>query len=390
MAGTIVVQEVGNPSFGVNGHLLDVPGGRWRLNTPSLIIDLDQLEANIAQMARLCSQQAIALRPHAKTHKSIEIARRQLKAGAIGICCAKLGEAEVLASGGIESILVTSPVVSAEGCRRVTALNRLCPDLIMVTDSIANAENLATAAAQSGRPLKVLIDLDVGQHRTGIAPGEGALALAGAIAAAPNLILAGIQGYAGHLMHLHGRPARQAATLAAMDMLAGMRAALEARGLACPIVTGGGTGTFDLDPGAAVLSDLQAGSYIFMDAQYAEVWEADEEQIPFSTSLFVQTMVISANLPGRATTDGGLKAFATDAGPPRIIGGAPDGTRYVISSDEQGRLELDAGATLGVGAIVTCAVPHCDPTVNLYDHYHVVRGDELIDIWPVDARGRSQ
>ena len=386
----MMIENAGKPDLGVNAHLLNVPGGRWRLNTPSLILDLDLLDENIARMARLCAGQNFALRPHAKSHKSIRIARRQLEAGAVGICCAKLGEAEVFAAGGIDSILLTSPVVSAEGCRRLADLNRLCPDLMVVTDSIENAENLAGAGAASGKPLKVLIDLDVGQHRTGIAPGDGALALARTIAATPHLSLAGIQGYAGHLQHRHGRAEREAGTLAAMAMLAGMRAALEAQGFACPIVTGGGTGTFDLDPRAAVLTDLQAGSYIFMDAQYAEVWEADAERVPFATSLFVQTIVISANVPGQATTDAGLKAFATDAGPPRIVAGAPQGTSYVLGSDEQARLEFTPGNGLAPGAVLTCAVPHCDPTVNLYDHYHVVRGDTLIDIWPVDARGRSQ
>jgi 3-hydroxy-D-aspartate aldolase len=376
--------------LGVNAHLVGVPGGRWRLNTPSLIVDLDLLDENIAKMARLCVEQGIELRPHAKTHKSIEIARRQLKAGAIGICCAKLGEAEILAAGGIESVLVTSPVVTAEGCRRLAALNRLCPELIVVTDCAANAAMLCAAAEASGRPLKVIIDLDVGQHRTGIAPGEGAIALAGTIAATPGLGLAGIQGYAGHLMHVHDRREREAATRAVMAVLAATRAALEEQGLPCPIVTGGGTGTFDLDPSAAVLTDLQAGSYLFMDGQYDDVWETGGERKPFSTSLFVQTTVISAPLPGSATTDAGLKAFATDAGLPRIVGGAPDGTRYLFRGDEQGGLEFSGGNALEIGATVTCAVPHCDPTVNLYDHYHIVRGDMLIDIWPVDARGRSQ
>lgn len=381
---------MGEPFPGVNAHLLGVPGGRWRLNTPSLIIDLDLLEDNIARMARLCARQAIALRPHAKTHKSIEIARRQLAAGAIGICCAKLGEAEVFAAGGIESILITSPVVSEEGCRRLAALNRLCPDLMVVTDCAANVELLSRAGAASGRPLKVVVDLDVGQHRTGIAPGDRAIALARTISAGSGLSLVGIQGYAGHLMHVGDRRERATGTRAVMDMLARMRAALEARRLACPVVTGGGTGTFDLDPGAGVLTDLQAGSYLFMDGQYEDVWAMAGQQVPFSTSLFVQTTVISANLPGSATTDAGLKSFATDAGLPRIVGGAPEGTRYLFRGDEQGGLEFSPGNALGTGATVTCAVPHCDPTVNLYDHYHVVRGDTLIDIWPIDARGRSQ
>jgi D-serine deaminase-like pyridoxal phosphate-dependent protein len=212
-----------------------------------------------------------------------------------------------------------------------------------------------------------------------------------AIAASPGLSFAGIQGYAGHLQHVGDRRERAATTLAAMALLDEMRAALEGQGLACPIVTGGGTGTFDLDPGAGALTDLQAGSYIFMDGQYNDVWEKDGEAAPFATSLFVQTTVISANHSGIATADGGLKAFAADAGPPRIVSGAPEGTVYLARSDEHGRLELPPGHNrLAVGTAVTCAVPHCDPTVNLYDHYHVVRGDTLVDIWPVDARGRSQ
>ena len=376
--------------LGVNAHLLDVPGGRWRLNTPSLVLDLDRLDENIALMARLCAEHKVGLRPHAKSHKSIEIARRQLAAGAVGICCAKLGEAEMLAEGGIGSILITSPIVTEEGFRRLAALNRSCPDLMVVTDNAAHVSGLSGAAAGSGKTLKVVVDLDVGQHRTGIAPGDGAVALAHAIAAAPGLSLAGIQGYAGHLQHVENRRDRKTGTLAAMSLLADMRAALEGEGLGCPIVTGGGTGTFDLDPGAGALTDLQAGSYIFMDGQYNDVWGKDGEAPPFATSLFVQTTVISANHPGIATADGGLKAFAADAGPPRIVAGAPEGTIYLARSDEHGRLELPPGQTLAVGATITCAVPHCDPTVNLYDHYHVVRGDKLVAIWPVDARGRSQ
>jgi 3-hydroxy-D-aspartate aldolase len=281
-------------------------------------------------------------------------------------------------------------VASAEGCRRLAALNRHCPEFMVVADHAANVEMLGAAAAASDEPLRVVLDLDVGQHRTGIVPGDRATALAATIAATPGLRLAGIQGYAGHLMHVHDRGEREAATMAVMAALAETRNALEARGMACPIVTGGGTGTFDLDPAAAVLTDLQAGSYVFMDAEYEDVWESADERAPFDTSLFVQTTVISANLPGRATTDAGLKAFAADAGPPRVVGGAPGGTRYLFRGDEHGGLEFSDGNALGIGAIITCTVPHCDPTVNLYDHYHVVRGDTVIDIWPVDARGRSQ
>lgn len=376
--------------LGLNAHLVDLPNGRWRLNTPSLVIDLDRFEENISRMARHCAQHGIALRPHTKTHKSIEIARRQVRAGAIGICCAKLGEAEIFAAGGIESILVTSPIVTAEGARRLAAVNRASPDLMVVIDNAAALHLLASAGAASDRPLKVLVDIDVGQRRTGILPGDGALALARLVAVTPELRLAGIQGYAGHLMHILDGRERETESAAVMTILADMRATLEAQGLPCPIVTGGGTGTFDLDTRAGVLTEFQAGSYIFMDVQYDEVWEADDVPPPFETALFVQSTVISANHPGRATTDAGLKAFATDAAPPRILGGAPEGTRYVFRGDEHGGLELPPTTALDIGATITCAVPHCDPTVNLYDHYHVVRGDTLVDIWPVDARGRSQ
>ena len=376
--------------LGVNAHLLGVVGGRAQLNTPALLIDLDIFERNIAKMARHCREQGISLRPHAKTHKSINIARRQLEAGAIGICCAKLGEAEVLARGGVYPILITSPVVSAEGCRRISSLNASSPDLMVVTDSPENVALLARAGQDSGRRLKVVLDLEVGLQRTGMVPGRRAVELARLIEDTPFVELAGIQGYAGHLMHIVDRKERQAKTGAAMQSLAEMRDAIQAEGIACPIVTGGGTGTFDLDPHAGVLTDLQAGSYLFMDDQYVDVWEQAGQKPPFETSLFVQTTVISANLPRLAATDAGLKAFATDAGAPRIVAGTPEGTVYTFLGDEQGGLLFSGSDGLAPGTIITCSVPHCDPTVNLYDHYHIVRGDALVDIWPIDARGRSQ
>ena len=361
------------------------------MNTPALIIDNDAFERNLDRMARHCREAGLHLRPHAKTHKSIEIARRQAAAGAVGICCAKLGEAEVLASGGIGSILLTSPVVTAEGGRRLAGLNEVVPELSVVVDSPENLSLLAEAAQESGQPLHVLVDIDVGLHRTGISPGVRAAELAESITRSPQLRLGGIQGYAGHLMHLPGRSERELATREAMDALARTRNVLRQRGLPCDVVTGGGTGTFDIEPRIGALTELQAGSYLFMDTQYAEIWETGGESVPFETSLFVQTTVISSNIAGHATTDAGTKAFATDAGLPRVVDGAPPGTRYVFLGDEQGGLELPETASRPApGAVITCAAPHCDPTVNLYDEYHVVKGDTLVEIWPVDARGRSQ
>lgn len=175
-----------------------------------------------------------------------------------------------------------------------------------------------------------------------------------------------------------------------MHKLAELREALAARGLAPKILTGAGTGTFDIDPDARTLTELQVGSYVFMDRQYNAVWQKAGGCAPFETSLFVQTTVISANRDGMATTDAGFKAFATDAGTPLIASGAPEGASYFFFGDEQGGVLYDAGQQkLRAGDVLTCIVPHCDPTVNLYDCYHAVRGDVLEAVWPIEARSRG-
>jgi len=374
----------------LNADLIGVPGGRAQLQTPALVIDLDHFERNIAAMAEHCARQGLALRPHAKTHKSLTVARRQIAAGAIGQCAAKLGEAEALADGGIESILITSPVVTEGGMRRLAALNARVPELIAVCDHGGVVDRLAAAFAHAEKPLKLLVDLDVGLARTGIESGARAAALAKMIAHAPGLAFAGLQAYAGHLMHLESPNERRAKSLEAMAALKDMAGRLAVHGLACPILTGGGTGTFDIDPDARVLTDIQCGSYVFMDRQYNDVWEKPGDRAPFATALFVQTTVVSANHKGLATTDAGFKSFATDAGPPAVAQGAPKGASYFFFGDEQGGVIYDADEhALAPGDVIACVVPHCDPTVNLYDCYHVCRGDMLVDIWPIEARSRS-
>jgi D-serine deaminase-like pyridoxal phosphate-dependent protein len=374
----------------LNAALIGVPGSRFRLQTPALVIDLEVMERNIAKMAAHATRHGIALRPHAKTHKCVEIAKRQIAAGALGQCCAKLGEAETLAAGGIDSILLTSPVVSEGGIARLMALNARMGDLMAVCDSLGVAKRLDAAAQASGKPLKVFIDIDPGMGRTGIRPGDGALALAEFVASAPGLRLAGLQCYAGQAQHMESPNERRSATLGVMQAFGGVRDGLKGKGIAPPIFSGGGTGTFDIDVEAHVLTELQVGSYVFMDRQYNDVWEKPGDKTPFETSLFVHTTVISANRDGLATTDAGLKAFATDAEPPRIASGAPDGASYFFFGDEQGGVLYPRdGARLSHGDQLACVVPHCDPTVNLYDCYHVVRGDTLEAIWRVDARGKS-
>lgn len=382
------------PGRFLNEALIGKPGSRGQLATPALVLDLDAFERNIARMAEHCRRNGLSLRPHAKTHKSVTIARAQIAAGAIGQCCAKLGEAEALVDGAaagspVDSILVTSPVVTEQTIARAMALNARISDLMLTVDNPLNATMLADAARASGKPLKVLVDLDPGLHRTGIAAGEPVLALARQIHASDGLTLRGLQCYAGHVMHIENFAERREKSLAAMRVLGETRDALKAVGLPCDIVSGGGTGSFDIDPEAHVLTELQGGSYIFMDKQYNDVHGGNGTSMPFETSLFVQMTVVSNNTRNLATTDAGFKAFSTDAAPPILHAGAPKDSAYFFFGDEQGGIALPTGTKLDLGAQLTAMTPHCDPTVNLYDCYHVVRDDTLVDIWPIEARGKS-
>jgi D-serine deaminase-like pyridoxal phosphate-dependent protein len=373
---------------GPNAALLGEPGSRKRLATPALIVDLDILEENIARMAGFCEAQSISLRPHAKSHKCIEICRRQIAAGAVGICCATLGEADVMAAGGIANILVTSPVAGSAKIGRLVAVNASIPDLIAVSDHADNVAALNAAAAAVDETLKLLVDLDIGQNRTGVTSVEAAVALARQIDTAPFLEFAGVQAYGGHLQHIPDYSARAAAAEEASSRLRDVIDALDAAGLEPAIVTGAGTGTFEIDAKRGLYNELQAGSYVFMDVEYADDALWPDGGPLFDAALFVQTTVISANRPGQATTDAGLKAFATDGPLPIIAQGAPADAGYKFTGDEFGCVTLPPGEDLALGSVVECVAPHCDPTVNLHDHYHCVRGDTLVDIWPIDARGK--
>jgi D-serine deaminase-like pyridoxal phosphate-dependent protein len=372
----------------LNAALIGEPGSRWKLQTPALVVDLDAAERNIARMADFVRRHNITLRPHAKTHKSAAFARLQIAAGAPGVCVAKLGEAEALAGAGIDSILITSPVVTEPGIARLAALCARTREILAVCDDPGIAQKLSDAAVAAGTILSVLVDIDPSLGRTGIPIGDGAVALVRKVAALPGLNYAGLQCYAGNLQHLEAPNERRERSLATMRELGQFRDRLAMEGLAPRIISGGGTGTFDIDPDAHVLTELQAGSYLFMDRQYRDVWTKPGEAVPFETSLFVQTTVVSTQRDGLATADAGLKSFATDAGPPEIAFGAPPEARYFFFGDEHGGI-LNGGMGLQRGHVLVCVVPHCDPTVNLYDVCHVVRGDVLEAIWPIDARGRS-
>lgn len=360
------------------------------IDTPALVLDLDAFERNLQLMSRLAQAAGIRLRPHAKTHKSVEIAQAQMAAGADGICCAKLGEAEVLGAAGITGLLITSPVVTPSGIRRLVQLNDTVRGLAVVADHPANLEQLHAAMQGREKRLGVLIDIDIGQERTGVRTHEEALALARAISASKRLELVGVQGYAGHLMHVEDAAAREALVVDAMDRLRGFVDTLRGHGYDIPIVTGGGTGTFEFDIAAGVLTELQVGSYIFMDTQYREVQMPGGCAWPFEQALFVHASVVSVNNDNWVTTDAGLKAFATDGPNPEVWSGMPPGTGYAFFGDEHGMLVVEDEANRpALGSRIVCAAPHCDPTVNLYGEYHAMRNGRLERRIRIDARGRS-
>ncbi|WP_408589861.1 DSD1 family PLP-dependent enzyme [Novosphingobium sp.] len=373
-------------------HLIDQPASRDGLNTPVLLIDRGALDRNIAAMARFVAARGLQLRPHAKTHKSHDIARRQIDAGAVGICCAKLGEAEAMADNGVtEGILLTSPVVTPQAIARLMALNCRTTDLICVVDNPENVRELGKAAHEAGKPLRVIIDIDPGIHRTGVATPDTAVALLDAIGSEHDLHYAGVQFYCGAQQHIPSFDKRRNAMETLRLRLQAFINALTEAGGGPGIVTGGGTGTHRIDPDLGLFTELQAGSYVFMDAEYAAC-DLCGDGFPalFETALLVDARVVSANTPGLVTLDAGLKAFSSDAGVPTVVKGAPAGATYRFMGDEHGALLLPNGGTLPLGHVVTLATPHCDPTVNLHDTYHVIEGETLRALWPVTARGRSR
>jgi D-serine deaminase-like pyridoxal phosphate-dependent protein len=375
----------------LHGHLIGQQGSRADLNTPVLVLDVDALDRNIAAMAALVAAKGIALRPHAKTHKSVDIAMRQITAGAVGVCCAKIGEAEALSEGGVTGILITSPVAAPRATERLAALAARADGLMAVVDHPDVARRLQTVLAAADARLEVIIDIDPGIARTGVASAEAAVALAKVISASPNLEYRGVQFYCGSQQHIENYAERRAAIAERTAYLQSITAALANAGYAPPIITGSGTGTHRIDLDLGVFTELQTGSYVFMDKQYLDCDIADGGDPPFEVSLSVDARVVSANHDGLVTIDAGYKSLSTDGGVAVVRRGAPGTAFFAFMGDEHAALiSPGIGTQLAPGDPVSLTVPHCDPTVNLYDSYHVVQGETLIDIWPVSARGRAR
>ena len=364
-------------------------GSRYRLNTPALVLDLDAFESNISAMAEACRGFGIGMRPHAKTHKSTAIAKRQIEAGARGICCATLDEAEVMAEAGLPGLLITAPLVSTEKIARLLQIMRNSPDAMVIVDNPLNVDALDRAAGEAGQRLNVVIDLDIGNHRTGVQTAADAVRLAADVAGRSHLSYAGLQAYGGQLQHISDHAVRLARTRSADELIRQTVVDLTGSGLKPAIVTGAGTGTHRIDGETGPFTELQVGSYIFMDADYADVEYEPDRTWPFRFALFVQGMVISTNVSGKVTVDAGTKAFALNGPKPRVMSGPLAGATYEFAGDEHGRLLLPDGMPRPeIGMRVEFIVPHCDPTVALYDSYHCVREDRLVETWPIDACGR--
>ncbi|THD79347.1 MAG: DSD1 family PLP-dependent enzyme [Phenylobacterium sp.] len=366
--------------------LIGQPGSRALIPTPAAVLDLDAFDRNVAKMAARAKAAGLALRPHAKSHKCAALARRQIEAGAVGICCAKLAEAEAMAAAGIETILVTSPVAGRLSAERAARLADEIADFRIVVDHVDGVAELAEAA--TGR-VQVIIDVDVGLGRTGVASPEQAAQVASAILLEPNLQLIGVQGYGGHWQHMAGANARAAAVAEGMAKLSAAIAAIRAVGGSVEVVTGGGTGTFAADAAQGVLTELQPGSFAFMDREYRDALKADPDGA-FEQALFVAATVISANQAAWVTVDAGLKAFSTDGPAPAPATPKFAAATYRFFGDEHGRLSRPEGAGVSRGERVEFIPGHIDPTLDRYDVIHLVQGDMLVDIVAVEARGASQ
>ncbi len=361
---------------------------RAEIPTPALLLDLDAFESNIATMTGFLRARGRALRPHGKTHKCPAIARILIDAGAIGICAARLSEAEVFADHQIPGLLVTTAVIGRRKIARAIELAGRAPDTIFCVDHDRNVRELNDAARARGLTLNLAIDLYFG--RTGIEPGAPALALARLIDSLPHVTFAGLQSYDGQAAHTTPFDARRARTTSSMTQAVQTRELIEASGIACSMVTGGSTGTYRVDSLIDGVTELQPGSFVFMDMEYRRIGGPQgPDYSDFKHALTVVATVVSRPADF-AVVDAGYKAFSTDRPfTPEPIG--LDGVTYGWAGDEHGRLHFSAGARdLKVGDRVEFIPPHCDPTVNLYDCIYALRGDQIENIWPIEARGKSQ
>jgi D-serine deaminase-like pyridoxal phosphate-dependent protein len=377
------------------------------IDTPALVIDLDAMKRNLGRMAEFAKKHHIRWRPHAKLHKSVLLAKMQIKAGAVGVCVQKTAEAEIMVAGGIHNVYISNQVIAPAKLARVAALTQaVAPhggQIAIAVDSLEGVIRLAQAmteartsvrsgAASAATVIDVFVEIDVGQGRCGVAPGAAALTLAQEIRKHPALRFAGLQAYHGKAQHLRSAHERRLAIASAVNAVVMTRQLIEAQGMQAGLVTGSGTGSLVLEAASGVYGELQAGSFMFMDADYAQN-ERDPAQPQFEQALFIKTQVISTH-SGHAVCDAGHKSHAIDSGLPKVHAfDAQSELDYVNGGDEHGILRPAAGSTRlpGLGQMLWLIPGHCDPTVNLHDVMIGVSGGlrhgVVHRIYPVDARG---
>lgn len=372
-------------------ELIDTNISIWELDTPALCIDVEALESNLSVLQNTMKKNGIASRPHAKTHKCPSIARMQLSSGSVGICVAKISEAEAMFEHGIDRLLCTTTNVTPHKINRAMNLRRWCPDFIQATDSPDNARLLSEAAKAMGITADVVVDVDPGMHRTGVTPGDPALKLAQLVDQLPGLRLRGILCYDGGSQHVIGFENRKKQTLERLAPAAETLALMKKSGLSTEIFSGGGTGSYNIDHENEGFTDVQVGSYVFMDNQYLAIGGENNEEIydDFKPSLSILTTVLNDQYEGRVTTDAGAKACTINQPWPAVKG--ESGMEYRSGSDEFGSLTYqDPSRTYRVGDKLELIVSHCDPVVNLYNEMYAIRNGKVEAIWKISGRGMSR
>lgn len=365
---------------------------KTELDTPCLLIDKNILQSNLEVMRQHSIKNNVHVRPHCKTHKCSKLARLQIEYGAIGVSVAKISEAEVLIQNKIPNVLITSPVVTKNKISRLISCLEKAPSTLIVVDNKENIIALNEAAAHNKKIIHVLVDVDPGIGRTGIKP-ESALNFALEIEQLPWLNLMGIQCYAGNLQHISSFSERKSKSLQTMQMASNLVKSFRENGLNCPILTGSGTGTYDIDVDATEVTEIQPGSYTVMDVQYATIGsKGNEKQFnTFKPAMTLLTTVISNNRTEHVTVDAGTKSIYVDQQKPQIISHLGLEYDWGGFGDEHGKVTAVNGAQLpAYGEVLELVVPHCDPTINLFDQFFITENEIVVDIWDIDLRGKCQ
>ena len=378
-------------SFEVGFDVPALPGmDEEDIQTPCLILDLDALERNIRKMGEYAKAHGMRHRAHGKMHKSVDVLKLQMElGGAIGVCCQKVSEAEVFARAGIKDILVSNQVRDAAKIDRLARMPKLGARVIVCVDDVANVADLSAAAQAHGTTLECFVEIDCGAGRCGVKTTDEVVAIAKAIAAAPNLKFSGIQAYQGAMQHIDGYEDRKAKLDAAVLQVKDAVAGLKAAGLEPELVSGGGTGSYYFEAESGVYNELQCGSYAFMDADYGRILDRQGKRIDqgeWENALFILTSVMSHAKADKAICDAGLKAQSVDSGLPFVYG--RDDVKYVKCSDEHGVIE-DTSGVLKINEKLRLVPGHCDPTCNVHDWYVGVRNGKVETLWPVSARGKA-